>query len=65
MGTAMITAANSPTGRPEVYAAYNRRLVELLAAQQEIARLLDRVRNLQIENQLLSYRLAEKETKNV
>ena len=57
----MITAANTPAGRRNVKAAYNRRIAELMAAQREVARLLNRVKNLQIENQMLSYRLAEKE----
>lgn len=63
MGAEMITAYPAPAGRRNVKAAYNRRRAELLAAQKEIARLCDRVRNLQIENQMLSYRLAEKEAK--
>lgn len=63
MGAEMITAANSPTGRRNVKAAYNRRIAELIDAQKEIAQLLNRIKNLQIENQMLSYRLAEKEAK--
>ena len=57
----MITAANTPAPHSQLRVAYNRRLTELLDAQKEIARLLYRVRNLQIENKLLSERLAEKE----
>lgn len=42
-------------------AALNRRTRQVLEAQLEIQRLQTRVQNLMIENQILSYRLAEAE----
>lgn len=62
----MITPLEITGNRSQIYAAYNRRLDELIEAQREIARLQQRVINLQRENQALSYRLigAESGLKN-
>jgi flagellar motility protein MotE (MotC chaperone) len=58
-----MTAYNAPTAAPEVAAQLNRRTAQLLEREREIARLLEQIKNLKRECQILSYLVAEKETR--